>query len=184
MSCIAAFEGTGTRKGKYCRILDVSRDLQSHWRTAHTRAACSPTPAVALDRPLFRQRAFDSPAAHVVLQTQLAAVHPSSMPMAARKAGFSVVHPVAHLGRATPFGHAFALAFEEMLYEQLVPNWTDDDVAELSNDFLIAFSLELTPRLDITYPPHQGPASRRRTCPAPRANRSADSAVFGIFQGA
>lgn len=55
---------------------------------------------------------------------------------------------VGHIGRSAPLPLAVTEAFEHYLSKQC-SNWGPDQTAHLSNDFLIAFGRELTPRLDI-----------------------------------
>jgi len=56
---------------------------------------------------------------------------------------------IPQIGQPTPTGIAFTEAFEEMLATELAPAWEEEDVEDLSDDFLTAFGNELTVRLDI-----------------------------------
>jgi hypothetical protein len=58
---------------------------------------------------------------------------------------------IEELGQASPVGAAAAATFEKLLVSEYVPFWGDEDAAELSVAFLVAFGNELTPRLDIKH---------------------------------
>ena len=55
------------------------------------------------------------------------------------------------IGRACETGVAVTEAFEKLLTTEYIPWWTASDVATLSISFIVAFSKELTPRLDINH---------------------------------
>jgi hypothetical protein len=55
------------------------------------------------------------------------------------------------VGEPTPAGVAFTEAFEQLLVQEYVGWWSDEDGASLSVAFRTAFGNELTPRLDLPH---------------------------------
>ena len=67
---------------------------------------------------------------------------------------------ISQIGKLSPEGMEVTAAFESLLVTDYVPWWSDADAASLSTSFIVAFGLELTPRLDLAH------AVRSRALPA------------------
>ena len=105
----------------------------------------APQALLALPALKWIARASDAAGTQVVLENRRAGVNDDDAAL------LFTLQIIEQIGQSTERGIAFTGTFERLLAAEYVPFWRDADVAAFSVAFLVAFGMELTPRLDISH---------------------------------